>query len=60
MEAYTTVMNALKANPKIGQNFMFALESGATAKRYGPFIAEMIQKNQTDASRERQAEEAPQ
>jgi hypothetical protein len=39
---------------------MFALESGATAKRYGPFIAEMIQKNQTDASRERQAEEAPQ
>jgi len=60
MEAYTTVMNALKANPKIAQNFMFALESGATAKRYGPFIAEMIQKNQTDASRERQAEEAPQ
>jgi hypothetical protein len=59
MEAYTTVMNALKANPKIAQNFMFALESGATAKRYGPFIAEMIQKNQTDASRERQAEEAP-
>jgi hypothetical protein len=60
MEAYTTVMNALKANPKIAQNFMFALESGATAKRYGPFIAEMIQKNQTEASRERQAEEAPQ
>ena len=60
IEAYTTVMNALKANPKIAQNFMFALESGATAKRYGPFIAEMIQKNQTDASRERQAEEAPQ
>ncbi|MGA2277315.1 MAG: hypothetical protein ABSG00_06910 [Terracidiphilus sp.] len=58
-EAYTTVMNALKANPKIAQNFMFALESGATAKRYGPFIAEMIQKNQTDASREQQAEEAP-
>jgi len=59
IEGYNAVMNALKANPKIAQNFMFALESGATAKRYGPFIAEMIQKSQTDASRERQAEEAP-
>ncbi len=58
-EATHAVMNAIKANPKIAQNFMFALESGATAKRYGPFIAEMIQKNQTDASREQQAEEAP-
>jgi hypothetical protein len=59
IEGYNAVMNALKANPKIAQNFMFALESGATAKRFGPFIAEMIQKSQTDASRERQAEEAP-
>jgi hypothetical protein len=59
IEGYNAVMNALRANPKIAQNFMFALESGATAKRYGPFIAEMIQKNQTDTGRERQAEETP-
>jgi hypothetical protein len=58
IEGYNAVMNALKTNPKVAQNFLFALESGATAKRFGPFIAEMIQKNQTDASRERQAEEA--
>jgi hypothetical protein len=58
-EATHAVLNAIKANPKIAQNFMFALESGATAKHFGPFIAEMIQKNQTEASRERQAEEAP-
>jgi hypothetical protein len=53
-ESTRVVLNAIKTNPKIAQNFMFALESGATAKRYGPFIAEMIQKSQTDKSDEQQ------
>ncbi|MGA9668400.1 MAG: hypothetical protein WBQ94_04285 [Terracidiphilus sp.] len=56
-EAYSAVMNALKTNPKIAQNFLFALESGATPEKYGPFIATMIQKTNTDASRERQQQE---
>jgi hypothetical protein len=58
--AYETtrfVMNAIKTNPKIAQNFMFALQSGATAERYGPFIATMIQKLNTDSSLERQRQE---
>jgi hypothetical protein len=48
------VMKAFTTNPKIAQNFLFALQSGATPARYGPLIATMIQKWQTDASREKQ------
>lgn len=59
--AVQKALNAIKMNPQIGKNFMFALESGATAKKYGPFIATMIQKQQTEAARERVASEgAPQ
>ncbi len=52
------VLNAVKTNPRIGQNFLFALESGATAKKYGPFLATMIQQQETQASRERLATES--
>jgi hypothetical protein len=51
------VLNAIKTNPKIAQNFLFALQSGATAERYGPFIATMIQKAMTDSSLQRQQQE---
>jgi hypothetical protein len=57
VQAYSAVMNALKTNPKIAQNFLFALESGAQAERYGPFIASMIQKTVTEGARERQQEQ---
>lgn len=56
-EATHAVLNAIKANPKIAQNFMFALESGASSAKYGPFIATMIQQYETEASRQRQADE---
>jgi hypothetical protein len=58
--AYETsryVLNAIKTNPKIAQNFLFALQSGATAERYGPFIATMIQKAMTDSSLQQQQQE---
>lgn len=51
----SAVFDAIKANPRIAQNFLFALESGANAERYGPFIANMIQKANTDDSREQGA-----
>lgn len=54
------VLNAIKTNPKIAQNFMFALQSGATAERYGPFIATMIQKAMTDSSLEQQRQQQEQ
>ena len=58
--AYVKALNAIKMNPQIGKNFMFALESGATAAKYGPFVATMIQKQQTEAARERMASEGAQ
>ena len=51
-EGTHAVLNALKANPKIAQNFLFALQSGARAERYGPFIAEMIQKANAESEQE--------
>ena len=57
-EGTRAALNAIKMNPQIGKNFMFALESGATAAKYGPFVATMIQKQQTEAARERMATEA--
>lgn len=58
--AAVDVINALKTNPKIAQNFMFALQSGARAEKYGPFIASMIQQATTDSSRQRQQQEQEQ
>ena len=53
------VLNVLKTNPQVGRNFMFALESGATPAKYGPFIATMIQQHETQAARERLQSEQP-
>ena len=55
-ETTQAVFNAIKTNPKIAQNFLFALESGATPARYGPFIATLIQQSETEASEEKQTE----
>lgn len=51
------VFNALKANPKIAQNFLFAVRSGATPERYGPMIGTMISHYLTEDSRERQQQQ---
>jgi hypothetical protein len=56
-ESSRFVLNAIKTNPKIAKNFLFALQSGATAERYGPFIATMIQKAMTDSSLQQQQQE---
>jgi hypothetical protein len=54
------VFNALKANPKIAQYFLFALKSGATPERYGPFIGSMISHYLSEDSREQQQKEEQQ
>ena len=59
-ETIHSVLNAIKTNPRIAQNFLFALDSGASAKKYGPLIATMIQRYETEASQQRQAEEEKQ
>jgi hypothetical protein len=56
-ESSRFVLNAIKTNPKIAKNFLFALQSGATAERFGPFIATMIQKAMTDSSLKQQQQE---
>jgi hypothetical protein len=48
------VWNALKTNPKIAKNFLFALESGATRARYGPLIANMIAQHYQSQPEEKQ------
>lgn len=48
------VLNAVRANPQIGQFFTHAVEYGASPKVYGPMLAEMIQKSNTEASRDEQ------
>ena len=46
------VMNAVLTNPKVAQNLMFAIDSGAKPERYAPMIAEMIQQQETQSERE--------
>jgi len=53
------VYRALLANPKVAQNLLFAIQSGAKPEHYGPFIATMIQQHETEAARERMATEKP-
>jgi hypothetical protein len=60
-EGIPRVLDAIKTNPKIAQNFLFALDSGASAEKYAPFVAEMIQRLNTQSSEEdRQAQETQQ
>lgn len=51
-EGIPKVLDAIKANPKIAQHFLFALDSGASAEKYAPFVAEMIQRNATESEQE--------
>jgi hypothetical protein len=55
--AMERVLNAVKANPKIGQYLTYAVEYGANPKVYGPTLAAMIQQNETEAHEQKQAEE---
>jgi hypothetical protein len=48
------LMNVMLTNPKIAQNLIFAIDSGAKPENYGPFIATMIQRAVTEGSREDQ------
>ena len=59
-ESGRVVMNALQTNPKIAKNFLFALQSGARQEKYGPLIAGMIAKWQTDASNKKQQQQQQQ
>jgi len=52
------VMDAVLTNPKVAQNLIFAIDSGANPDHYGPMLATMIQQQETETSRERQAEES--
>lgn len=45
---YPRVFRAIQANPKIAHQVIFAIESGARPQFYGPAIAQMIQKSQTE------------
>jgi hypothetical protein len=53
-ETTRAVLNAVKTNPAIAKNLLFAIRSGAKAENYGPWIAQMIEK-----SRETGDEETP-
>jgi hypothetical protein len=55
--AAEAVMNAVKANPKIGQYLTYAIDSGADPKHFGPLLATMIQQSNTESSRQQQEEE---
>lgn len=52
--ASSAVMRSILTNPKVAENLIFALQSGARPERYGPFIAELIQKAQTQDSKDSQ------
>jgi hypothetical protein len=56
-DTYKLVMDTMKSNPKIAQNFLFALKSGATPERYGPFIGSMISHALTKESNEQQQQQ---
>ena len=43
MTQVAKVLQAVKTNPRIAQNLIFAIESGARPQNYGPMIATMVQ-----------------
>lgn len=55
--AVDAVLDAIKANPRIGNNLTYAIESGADPKKFGPLVATMIQQANTDAARQKQGED---
>lgn len=56
-EASRRVMDAILTNPQVAQHVIFAIQSGANPKNYGPIVATVIQQANTQASQKRQAEE---
>jgi len=55
--ATSKVFKAMMNDPKIAHNLLFAAESGARPEFYGPMIASMIVKNQTEAADQERAEQ---
>ena len=55
--AMVKTLAAVRSNPRIGQFFTSAIEMGARPEVYGPMLAEMIQRSETEASLQRQAHE---
>lgn len=51
------VMNAVRTNPNIGRNLLFAIDSGARPERYGPMIGAMVQQAYTERDRQRRVED---
>lgn len=56
--AAEAVLNAVKANPKIGQYLTYAIDSGADPKKFGPLLATMIQQSNTEDSRQQQEQQS--
>ena len=53
------VMDAVLSNPKIAQNLLFAIDSGANPEHYAPLIGTMIQRMETARSRQEQQQQQP-
>lgn len=54
--ATRAVYNAITTNPRIAQNVIFALKSGARPQNYVPLIAGLIQQDNTERARQKQSE----
>lgn len=50
--ATRSVYNAITTNPRIAQNVIFALKSGARPQNYVPFIASLIQQDNIERARQ--------
>jgi hypothetical protein len=57
-QAMRRTMSAVLTNPKVAQNLIYAIESGARPAIYGPYVGALIQQNETERSRQQQADAA--
>jgi len=55
-EATKRVMNAVLSNPNVAQNLIFAIKAGARPENYGPMIAAMIQRSETEQAKQNEQE----
>jgi hypothetical protein len=51
------VMNMVLSNPKVAQNLIFAIDSGARPENYAPFIGAMIQRIESERMQEQTEED---
>lgn len=51
--AMKQVRDAVLTNPQVAKNLMFAIQSGADPKNYGPFLATLIQRAATENAQPR-------